>query len=259
MTTPPNPAKVVVEHSTSAAVADPIKSAPDYATLQDAADVHGLDIYGGFHPTHSQLTNIPGADSPDSSSRTGTYGTMILLGATASFWPNFTNSREYMDGAAHPIDRWSNRIIERMAQAWGACPAYPFTEPPFMPFVAWALATGRSFTSPSQMLVHDRYGMMISYRGALYFAHHIDLPPPPMAEAPCLSCIDQPCLSTCPAEALSHGGPYNLAACHSHLDSGSGTPCLSGGCLARRACPLSAGASRTPAQSAHHMRYFHTK
>ena len=34
---------------------------------------------------------------------------------------------------------------------------------------------------------------------------------------------------------------------------------MDNGCRARRACPLSAGADREPAQSAHHMKAFHPR
>ncbi|APG45880.1 ferredoxin [Phaeobacter porticola] len=286
MTSPPCPESVAADRSVSMADVDPNKTAPNYAMLQQAATAHGLDIYGGFHPTATQRRDMveiptsqtapnPALQQPAGSgtgtdactgAHSGAYpgmdtsgGTLILLGTGASYWAQFTASAEYLDTAPNPVDRWSSRVIGDLAYRLGATPYYPFTGPPYAPFVAWALASGRSFTSPSQMLVHDHYGMMISYRGALYFAYDIDLPTPPLAQAPCLSCADQPCLTTCPAEALENGGPYKLAACHDHLDTTAGTSCLSYGCRARCACPLSTGANRTPAQSAHHMRYFHIK
>ncbi|MFV1497073.1 ferredoxin [Phaeobacter sp. JH20_02] len=263
MIRPLNPDRDLADRSASVPVSTPVEPTPTYDRLQRSVAALGLDIYGGFHPTAGQLRGFIEAAAPDiatgSETDSGPQGTLILLGTAPSFWPGFVTSPEYHDGRADPVDRWSSRVIGDLAQSWGAIPAYPFTGPPYAPFVDWALASGRSFTSPSQMLVHDRYGMMISFRGALYFAHHFDLPPAPLALAPCLGCEDRPCLSRCPVTALKEGGPYDLAACHRHLESTEGPPCLSTGCLARRACPLSTGADRIPAQSAHHMRYFHIK
>lgn len=246
-----------------------------YFELEDHARGLGLCIMGALRCTmDSSLLPVP-AGSPtsalgstkasDKSASENTRalgpdtadGTLILLGTEPEFWRLFKSSPEYRSPKPDPIDRWSRRVLSKMAKAYHAKVFYPFTGPPFAPFVAWALASGRAFTSPSQMMVHDRHGMMISMRGALYLDEQFDLPPPRLARSPCHDCADRPCLSPCPADALVEGGPYNVAACHNHLDSPEGHSCLTGGCLARLACPLSAGAQRDPDQNAHHMRHFH--
>ncbi|WP_293573046.1 ferredoxin [Phaeobacter sp.] len=246
----------------------------------------GLEIYGSLQATPLSAEVPAPAAAPDGADNTtgteqgtrqgtspdakpgtnpganprGAWGTLLLLGTGPAFWAHFKTSPEYHDSAADPLDRWSKRVIDELATTWQAEAYYPFTGPPYQPFVAWALASGRCFTSPSQMMVHDRYGMMISLRGALRFARPITPHPaaPPLQEAPCLTCANQPCLTRCPVDALRDGGPYDVAACRAHLSTPAGAPCLDGGCLARRACPLSAGAARSAAQSAHHMRYFLT-
>ncbi len=217
---------------------------PSHSALSQTLAPLGLMIYGTVHPA---LVPCPGLKD----------GTLILIGTDAPFWQIFQTSPEAQDSAPDPIDRWSKRQIDALAQTHGATAYYPFGGPPYQPFVAWALASGRAFTSPSHMLVHDAVGMMISYRGALHFDRVIDSPAPPLAQSPCLSCQDRPCLTTCPVHALVDEGPYNLSACHAYLDAPQGAACLTSGCLARRACPLSAGAGRAEAQTAHHMSYFH--
>ncbi len=224
-------------HSTSA-----------YADLDARLTGSGLMIYGALHPCPAPAPD-PGPCG----------GTLVLLGTDASFWPLFKAAPEARDGSPDPIDRWSLRVIGGLAAEWGAQVHYPFTGPPYAPFVAWALASGRAFTSPSQMLVHDALGLLISYRGALHFADVFDIPPSPLARSPCETCPERPCLAACPAHALVDGGPYRVAACHDHLDRPEGSACMDRGCLARRACPLSAGAGRRPEQTAHHMRYFHRR
>jgi len=184
-------------------------------------------------------------------------GTLILLGTAGAFWPVFTAAAEYHDGSLDPVDRWSLRVICGLAQQLDATPHFPFGGPPYAPFINWALASGRAFTSPSQMMVHDQVGLMISFRGALHFVDEFDIPPPPLAQSPCETCIQKPCLTTCPVSAFTEGGPYQLQTCHQYLDSAQGTGCMGQGCMARRACPLSLGANRDFSQSGHHMRYFH--
>lgn len=211
-----------------------------YERISRAAQAEGLTVYGALYPDTAPVDT----------------GTLVLLGADGQFWPRFLTSPEGRDGAADPIDRWSTRVVTDLAQTFGAEAFFPFTGPPYAPFVQWALASGRAFTSPSQFLVHDQVGMMISYRGALHFDHVFPFPQPPLDGSPCLSCTTMDCINTCPAQAMVDGGPYAVAACYNYLDTAEGRACLDQGCLARRACPLSDRADRDPAQSAHHMRYF---
>ena len=217
---------------------------PDYANISQAAHAAGLQIYGALHPEMRPVKAL-------------SHGTLILLGCGAEFWPIFTRSPEYLEAGPDPVDHWSARVVGALAATLGATAYFPFGGPPYVPFVDWALASGRAFTSPSQMMVHDEVGMLISYRGALHFDQNFDIPPPPLAHSPCATCTTQPCLNTCPAAALVKGGPYELTACHHHLDPPAGVACMTQGCLARCACPLSQGAGRRIEQTAHHMRYFH--
>jgi len=220
------------------------RRAPSYDSICQAALEQGLIIYGALHPQMRPIKELA-------------HGTLILLGTGASFWPLFTQSPEYLNQQSDPVDAWSTRVIGALAKALGAKAYFPFDGPPYTPFVDWALASGRAFTSPSQMMVHDEVGMLISYRGALHFDQSFDIPPPPLAHSPCATCTTQPCLNTCPVHALADGGPYDLTACHHHLETPAGVSCLTQGCLARCACPLSQGAGRPIEQTAHHMRYFH--
>ncbi|NSY39829.1 ferredoxin [Leisingera sp. ANG59] len=216
----------------------------DGSPLYPAAAETGLAVQGALHPNRQPVQLLDG-------------GTLLLLGTDGAFWPLFQSSPEYGDGAPDPVDRWSARVIGALARTLGGTAYFPFGGPPYTPFINWALATGRFFTSPSQMLVHDQAGMMISLRGAIHFKQEFDIPPAPLAQSPCDSCPSRPCLAACPAGALADGGPYDLAACHAHLDTSAGAGCMSGGCLARLACPLSRAARRDPDQTAHHMRHFH--
>ena len=212
--------------------------------VNSAVQAQGLEIHGSLHPRRSPVTGL-------------TTGTLVLLGTAGAFWPAFTASAEYSDGAPDPVDRWSRRVVSALAQRFSATAHFPFGGPPYAPFINWALASGRAFSSPSQMMVHDQVGLMISFRGALHFADEIDIPPAPTAPSPCDTCADKPCLTSCPVGAFVDGGPYQLQPCHQHLDSDKGTECMAHGCIARRACPLSLGANRDFSQSSHHMRYFH--
>ncbi|MEM9779189.1 MAG: ferredoxin [Pseudomonadota bacterium] len=199
---------------------------------------HGLTVLGRC-PTLPQ-DDLPGAQS------------LALIGPCGGFWEVFRGSPEATDGAPDPLDRWSRRVLEHVAGQTNATAVFPFGGPPWHPFIGWALRTGRIWTSPVELLVHDTHGLFVSFRGALALPEaHQDTP---AQSAPCDTCPDQPCRTACPADALTPAG-YDVPACHAHLDRPEGAACLSG-CLVRRACPIGQGL-RPEAQSAFHMAAFH--
>lgn len=186
--------------------------------------------------------------------------TIYLLGTGPGFWPVFSASQEYGDGAPDPLDRWSQRVLPEIGAGLPQAPSdfvYPFGGPPYAPFLHWAVQTGEAFQSPVGMLVHQDAGLMISYRGAIVVPG-IAKPVPANAPSPCTTaCAAQPCKTACPVDALSAEQGYDVAACHAYLDTSAGQDCLQNGCKARRACPISQRFGRDPAQSAFHMKAFH--
>jgi len=206
-----------------------------YEELNAEARIYGLKLMGGLHP------------KPEDSCPEGTH-TLLLIGPDPQgFWPALAASPEV--SADNPVDAYSERVIGAWAHERGAQALYPFSKP-LLPFVTWALRSGRCHLSPVNLLVHDQEGLMVSFRGALALAEQIALPSP--LGNPCDSCIGQPCRAACPVDALAKG--YDTDACHGFLE----TPrngCMSGGCAVRRACSVSH--KRPDAQSAHHMKFFH--
>lgn len=216
---------------------------PGLTDIAQAATPHALAVMGGVHA--SDTLCLPGGAK-----------TLILLGPKEpGFWPHFTAQPEFCDTLRDPMDRWSRRVIGAMAEDLGAQAVFPFGGAPYHPFQKWAIASGRAWTSPVQLLVHDEAGLMVSYRGALAFNARLTLPPPP-AHSPCIKCPTRPCLTACPVGALQMRN-YDLPACHGFLDSAAGRGCMTKGCEVRRICPISDSYGRSPEHSAYHMRQFH--
>ena len=179
--------------------------------------------------------------------------TLVLLGPLEpGFWAHFTASDEYRDGQADPLDRWSERVISDLAKQLDAQAFFPFGGPPYQPFTHWARQSGRAHISPVGLLVHDRMGLWLSYRGALGLKQRLDLPE--TSPNPCLSCEKQPCVTACPVDALKPES-YDVAACKADLESPE-NHCMSKGCVVRWACPVSQEYGRSEAQSAFHMEAF---
>ncbi|MEQ9695236.1 ferredoxin [Shimia sp. SDUM112013] len=213
----------------------------NYATLSRAVGAMHLDILGAFHP------------DPEDPELAG-FGTLILLSPLEPrFWNHFKTQPEYTGHVPNPVDQWSSRVVTALAAALGGQPYFPFTGPPYQPFYQWALNTGRCHPSPINLLVHDRAGLFVSFRGAIALPQKIDLPPP--APSPCATCADKPCVTACPVEAFATG-VYDVDACRNVIAQTDPKACLTRGCAARRACPVSAEYGRLEEQSSYHMRVF---
>lgn len=210
------------------------------AELRDALAAQGLALLG--------------AAPPDGYTPEGTRA-IALAGPMGGplWWDILTASPEWRDGQPDPMDRWSRRVLTAIAARFGATALFPFGGPPWLPFQAWAKASGRAWESPVRLLVHAEAGLWVSFRGALALPFALDLPPAPN---PCETCADRPCLTACPPGAIREGA-YDVPACHAFLDTGPGRACLTQGCRVRAACPVSIRHARVAVQSAYHMSRFH--
>ena len=214
---------------------------PTLTDVAAAAEAVGLAAAGAFHP------------GPEDAAP-ARVGTLVLLApAPHRFWPIFSASAEAADDAAHPVDRWSRRVVGGLAEAFGAVPLFPFDGPPWRPFLRWAERSRVGWSSPVGMLVHAERGLWISYRGALGLPGRLDLPLRAAAK-PCDPC-PAPCRTACPVDAFTAAG-YDAAACRAHLESPAGAECRGGGCLARRACPVGRDLAPPAEQAAYHLRAF---
>ena len=199
----------------------------------------GLSVMGGFavQPEHG---------APDG------VASIALLGMARGGWDVFATSPEAKDAKQDPMDRWSLRVITALAKDVGAVPLFPFGGPPYQPFLRWAAATGQIWPSPLGMSIHAERGLWMSFRGALGFAEARDDLIAVVAERPCESCEDKPCLSACPVDAFE-GGVYDVPTCVAHIATPQGADCLGQGCKARHACPIGRDWAPTPPQATFHM------
>ncbi len=151
-----------------------------------------------------------------------------------------------------PLDDWTRRVVDVLAQDLGAKAVYPFNKP-YLPFQQWARAAGVAHQSPLGLNIHNTYGLWHAYRAALLFPVAFDLPQQSAGAHPCESCADKPCLSACPVSAFD-GRNYDVDACAAHLHSANS--CMEGGCLARLACPVGVGYQYERPQIQFHMKAF---
>lgn len=214
------------------------------AGIEAMAAEHHLAVLGGF------------LCGPEPGLPAGTRSLLLLGPKEPGYWAHIKAQPEWggfvSEGIPDPIDRWSRRVIGRMACDLGGKALFPFGGAPYHPFYQWALRTGRVWDSPVRLLVQAEQGLLVSFRGALALKDVIEVP---AAGRPCDQC-GKPCLTACPAGALGAEG-YDVPGCHRFLSSDEGSDCMNSGCSVRRACPVSQGYARLAEHSAYHMGQFH--
>ncbi len=220
---------------------------PIYSEITAAAKRAKLLVRGGFHPISDDAVPPLAGGRP--------ARTVLLLGNSGPHLWSSASTRLMADRASDPLDSWTEATVSAIAEAYGADPLFPFSGPPFLPFLRWAQRAEPVAPSAIGILIHPRYGLWHAYRAALAFADRLTLPPREDEAHPCDSCVEQPCLSTCPVGAFSTDG-YDVDTCAAHIGSPAGRACLETGCIARHACPIGREYVYAPDQARFHMAAF---
>lgn len=211
-------------------------SATGYDLLSAKSAALGLACSGGFHPVDEDAV-------PPLEDGRPTH-TLVLMGFTGGRqWPIFAASPEFHDGKAEPLDRWSRRVAMELAHQTGGTAIFPITGPAWWPFQRWAQRAEGLSVSPLGLLIHPEFGLWHACRGALLFAGFLLVPAPLTAPAPCVACLSKPCLTACPAGAVTLAG-FRAETCAQLLREPSGKPCLEQAVEEGRSHPPEAEMSR---------------
>lgn len=222
--------------------------AADPEAIAAALAVDGLTLRGGFRFETGEAAPVGRNGKPAQ--------TLILVGhGGPSHW---LHSQRWLDErddrAPDPLDRWTRTVVGSVAADFGLSAAYPF-EQPYHPFQKWAARAEGLRPSPLGILIHPVFGTWHAYRAALLSEAEISIPLLRKQNHPCDACVGKPCLSACPVDAHSAAG-FAYADCLSHVRSDDGAPCMTGGCLARNACPVGTEFRYPREMQAFHQRAF---
>ncbi|MCA1440658.1 4Fe-4S dicluster domain-containing protein [Ensifer sp. IC4062] len=203
-----------------------------FETIRAALAPHGLFLRG----TVNFVDGEPGPMLADGKSA----ASIVLIGNIGgSLWEPFTRWKEGEPdrGGADPLDNWSKLVIRPVAEEAGAIAYFP-SDPPWQPFQQWAMRAETLKASPLGILIHPQYGLWHGYRGALGFDRVLPQTGSSSVGHPCDACVEKPCISACPADALA-AGTFDVGRCRAYLRSEAGAGgCLACGCLSRDACPV---------------------
>lgn len=224
--------------------------------LELALAPYGLHLRGLFALTDNDYDNST-LTQPILKLGNQTNLAIALVGNIgSSFWPHFTSATEYSDGMPDPLDQWSKRAALQLSNEFDIWPLFPSDGPPYFPFQQWAKRTEGLSPSPLGILIHPQYGLWHAYRFALILSSDEILPlSAALADSPCISCVAQPCLNTCPVDAFTSNG-YNVDQCAKFLKQSPNSDCNQQGCQARLACPVGETHRYVDAQHLFHLRAF---
>jgi len=137
-----------------------------------------------------------------------------------------------------PVDHHSVFHVVRFVQRYlDACPyriLYPGNIP--IPLQQLGSLAGWHHCSPLGIGVNGTYGPWFGYRAVVLVRAGLPFMTEPPAPSPCEQCADKPCISVCPASALSAGAPPDVGACIDYRMQTDSTCALK--CLARLICPI---------------------
>ncbi|MBP1882291.1 4Fe-4S dicluster domain-containing protein [Sinorhizobium mexicanum] len=216
-------------------------------TIRAALAPHGLFLRGTVNFAGGEAAPMLADGTPAAS--------VVLIGNIGgSLWESFSRWRqcEPDGGGTDPLDNWSKQVIRPVADAAGAIAYFP-SDPPWQPFQQWAMRAERLKASPLGILIHPQYGLWHGYRGALGLDWVLPQTGQVSAGHPCDACVEKPCISACPADALA-AAAFDVGRCRAHLRSEEGVGgCLARGCLSRDACPAGRDYRYPDAQLSFHM------
>ena len=217
--------------------------------LKTLAKDNGLVFRGGFIAAPDEL--LPPQDNGDVSL------SLLMFGqAGNSLWPVFSQSPELADNQTHPMDRWSQRVGQSLANTLGGRLLLPFGDAPYHPFLQWAKRTEDVQPSRLGLLIHPDHGLWHAYR----FAIALSEPVSGLAKVEsrgniCGQCETQACLNVCPVNAFD-AKQYDVKACFEYLEKHPEAICNTKGCMARDACPEGPNSHYALAQKQFHMQQF---
>lgn len=139
--------------------------------------------------------------------------------------------------AHDPVDNYSRELAQQFVRDYLDNSAtywlYPNT-PHLVPLQQFGTLAGWSHPSPLGLGISPTFGVWFAYRAAFLVKADLPLRQAVAQPSPCDSCVDKPCISTCPVGAVKLGA-FDVAGC-GRFRIQTDSPCKDR-CLARMACP----------------------
>ncbi len=239
----PNPQVVAAYHGTPPRIRLPSMS-ETLETVRALAERRGLNLVAAVPVPRYDAAVRPEARSTRLAPRSRS---IIAIGnGGGGFWKAFQRHARENPGwfeRGNPLDDFTQVVIEREispALSTAGVPhtvAYPFMGgSPTLDFMALGKAAGLGGASIIGVLVHPVFGPWIAFRAALLLEEELDAPGAAAGFDPCPRCAARPCVSACPASAVSYPAGWNVPRCLTHRVEHEAQ--CAPRCAARAACVL---------------------
>lgn len=162
---------------------------------------------------------------------------LILIGhAGKTLWESIRTSGQ---ASENPIDDFSTRTVEHWLAEQFPGARHTLIYPGNITTNLQTLGTlaGWHHPSPFMLGIQPEWGTWYAYRVVILTDTDLEPTTPLRSDSPCDRCQDKPCVSACPAEALS-GNAFSLEECVSYRKLAS-SRCKTT-CIARISCPVGA-------------------
>ena len=237
----------------------------DLLALRDGLESAGLNMLSVFDASYVR------EQLPDQFIPANCNSVLLLGNAGPSMWQALPEDCLTQDD---PVDDFAVAVIQRLLSRQLAEESWQVLFPQStvgssLQLQKFGELAGWHFASPLGIGIHRRFGLWFAYRAlvalqvevAVHTGSHVSVAGgaedgEAVSEnkyhesSPCLSCDGTPCISACPAQALSVGRSPDLSACISHR-SHPGSGCAST-CVARLACPIATHWQYPPSQIAYY-------
>lgn len=188
------------------------------------------------------LLSVLDPSKVDDSSLPVTCKSLLVIGsAGAHLWQKMPSS--YLK-RENPVDEYSAELIENLmsqlipGEEWSLLYPAKSAEAPMPNLQRLGRLAGWHNDSPLGNGISQVYGLWFAYRAVVALSKPLAPSVRQIGESPCVSCSGTPCISACPAAALSVGNVPNLESCVQYRTTVE-SPCAEN-CLARVSCPVGA-------------------
>ncbi|PWK46352.1 hypothetical protein C8D97_11335 [Pleionea mediterranea] len=176
------------------------------------------------------------------------YNQVILIASAGkTLWRAIhDHSNEYekdsLASSDHPVDEFSqqqfNQYMSKHATDADYKIIYPKHQPPFfhLNLQSFGELAGWHHSSPFKVGINSDAGSWFAYRLLVLANSSFEPSTPVHTTSPCKTCIEKPCVSICPAKALTKQGDYDWQSCFAYRKQ-TDSLCRDR-CLARMACPI---------------------
>jgi ferredoxin len=180
---------------------------------------------------------------------------IVFANGGRDLWTHFLEdlraNPSHLTETAHPLDDFIGRWIQSVdpnpdsTRRWIQCAEEADV---FIDFRPLAVSAGLGTSSLLGLIIHPEYGLWVSMRAVLLSTEILEATTTKTKPSPCVQCVDRPCISACPANAVTLSG-WSVQQCATF--HGESTLCANQ-CHSRQACPVGVSHRHSDLQHTYH-------